>query len=310
MNLNTQADGLKQKAPAAPQRPAPPVTAPGQPESKNKIFNPGTRVIAITSGKGGVGKTNVTANLAIALAQLGKKVMVLDADLGLANMDILLGLKPTHNLSHVLSGHKTLKQIIVEGPGGIKIVPGSSGVADLANLQPAQRSRIVEAFNAYDEKVDILLIDTSAGISDNVMSFVLSADEALLVTTPEPTAITDAYAIIKLASRNKQKNSMGLLVNRARSSEEAAAIGKKLSLIARKFLEFELKNFGFLLDDSCVNQCVRKQSPFMIQNPSSAVARGIRDLARKILNIPATAPQGESGLNRFLKRITNFVSIK
>ncbi len=279
-----------------------------QPLPERSGFQTATRVITVTSGKGGVGKTNLTANLAIALARLGKKVMILDADLGLANIDILLNIRPAWNISHLLNGSKTLEEIVVEGPEGIRIVPASSGVSDLANLGPAERSRLIEAFGRYPHPVDLLLIDTSAGISDNVIHFVLAADETLLVTTPEPTSITDAYALIKVVARRGGQQPMGVVLNRAHNTEEANRLLRRLTLLSRRFLNFELTDFGFLFDDPSVPQSVRHQIPFIIDAPTGPAARGVRDLARRLLNLPMNEPLSENGLNRFLKKIATLVS--
>jgi len=241
------------------------------------------KTIAVASGKGGVGKTNVVANLAIAMKRLGRDVMILDADLGLSNIDVLLHLAPRHNIQHVLSGEKTLRDIVVNGPHGIRILPASSGVQELTRLDEFQRLRILEEFSVFDNDADILLIDTAAGISENVAFFCIAAQEIVVVTSPEPTAITDAYALIKVLFTRYQEKGFNVLVNSARSSAEAMEVFRRLSLAAEKFLNVSLNYLGFIPFDESVPKAVMGQKAFIDIYPDSPASRRIMEIASKVL---------------------------
>jgi flagellar biosynthesis protein FlhG len=240
--------------------------------------------IAIASGKGGVGKTNVAANLAIAMKKLGKNVMIVDADLGLSNIDVLLHLAPKHNIQHLLNGGMSLTDIVVEGPHGIKILPAGSGVQELTALDEFQRLKILEAFDAYDSDIDVLLIDTAAGISENVAFFCIAAQEIIIITSPEPTAITDAYALIKVLHTRYQEKEFHVLINSAKSSEEAVEVFRRLSLAAEKFLSISLDYLGYLPYDESVQNAVRAQKPFIDMYPQSVISKRITEIAGKFLN--------------------------
>ena len=191
------------------------------------------RVLAVTSGKGGVGKTNISVNLAVSLAQIGRRVMVMDADLGLANLDIMLGLHPQYNLSHVLNGQRTLEEILLTGPAGIRVVPAASGVQNMAELEPAQHAGLIRAFSELSHTMDVLIIDTAAGISDSVISFSKAAQEVLVVVCDEPASLTDAYALIKLLSREHDLFRFRIVANMAGSAQEGRELFKKLTQIGR-----------------------------------------------------------------------------
>jgi len=240
------------------------------------------RTIAITSGKGGVGKTNVVANLAIAFRRFNKEVLVFDADLGLSNIDVLLALAPKYNIKHVLSGEKRLKDIVVTGPRGIKILPASSGVQDITNLDEFQRLRLLEEFDSYDENIDILLIDTPAGISTNVAFFCVASQEIIVVTSPEPTAITDAYALIKVLFTSYQEKDFKIIVNSVRSSGEALEVFKKLSLAAERFLHISLDYLGYISFDNSIQRAVMAQRAFIEMDPNSVSSRNLMEIASKL----------------------------
>ncbi len=243
---------------------------------------PGTRVIAVTSGKGGVGKTNIVANLAYALTLLDKKVLVFDADLGLGNMDVLLGKAPRYNMSHVITGEKNIDEITVEGPGGMLILPASSGVQDMTELMPAQRIRILSALDTLMEDIDVLLLDTAAGISSNVMYFNVSAQEVIVVVTPEPTSITDAYALMKVMSLKYEEKKFNLLVNMVSGEVEAKDVCRQLSMVAKRFLDISIDYLGYIPRDSELTRCVRGQKLVREQRPSAAASRCFDTIARTL----------------------------
>lgn len=221
---------------------------------------PQPRVICVTSGKGGVGKTNIVTNLGYNLAKGGKKVLILDADLNLANVDILLGLTPRYNLHHVFMGEKTLAEVLVQGPEGLLILPASSGIMELADLTEQQRLYFLAEMSALAQKIDIMLIDTAAGINNNVIYFNLAARERIVILTPEPTSLTDAYALIKVLSGRHDVKKFRILVNLARSEKEALAVFRKLSIVADRFLDsLSLDYLGYIPYDSKLPTAVREQ---------------------------------------------------
>lgn len=239
--------------------------------------------IAVASGKGGVGKTNVVANLAIAFRRLGRRPMVFDADLGLSNIDVLLHLAPRYNIQHLLKGERSLKEIVVEGPEGILILPASSGVQELTTLNEFQRLRILEEFDSFDHTIDTLLIDTSAGISENVAFFCVAAQEIIIVTSPEPTAITDAYALIKVLSNRYQERDFDILVNSVRSEKEAVDVFKRLSVATEKFLNISINYLGFIPLDYSVQRAVREQKAFISAFPECLASKQIMEIANQLI---------------------------
>ncbi len=241
--------------------------------------------VAISSGKGGVGKSNIVANLAIALRKIGSEVMILDADLGLSNIDVLFQLAPKYNIQHVLNGEKTLIDIITEGPHGIKILPASSGIQELTALDEFQRLKILEEFDSFDNNLDILLIDTAAGISENVAFFCVAAQEIIVITAPEPTALTDAYALIKVLSTRYQERSFNVLVNSVSSPNEAEEIFRRLYMVAERFLSISLNYLGYIPYDEAVKKAVKMQKPFVDIYPTSPASKKIYELAPKLLKM-------------------------
>jgi flagellar biosynthesis protein FlhG len=242
------------------------------------------RVITVTSGKGGVGKSNVVINLAIVLSRMEKRVLVIDADLGLANVDVLLGLKNRFNLQHVLDGHMKLKDILVFGPAGIKVVPGSSGIPRIANMSSRKRQEFIMSFSELEDEADIILIDTSAGMTKNVVALALLADEVLLVTTPEPSAITDAYAMIKVLHAEKPEAKIQLIVNMANNEAQALEVAQKVAQVSRQFLNYQVNILGGLPLDPCVPRAVMQRQPWTDIYPRSTATRAIKQIAEKILN--------------------------
>lgn len=277
-------------------------------------------VIAVTSGKGGVGKSNVAVNLAIKLASAGKQVVLLDADLGLANADVLCNVDLPHNLSAVIARKKELHEVMVKVPGGFSLIGGASGLARMADLTDADRGRIVRALAELEERADIILIDTGAGISPNVLSFTRAADHVLVVTTPEPTAITDAYAVVKVLHRDAAATRLGtmtdapfdssdrrisLLVNQARSPAEARVVHDRIAKVARQFLGVSVYDAGHVLADEAVPAAVRARQPFVLASPRSPASLCIAQLAMRLEQGVIGAGAG-AGQNGFFNRMSQW----
>lgn len=267
------------------------------------------KVITVTSGKGGVGKTNITINLAIALSEMGKRVTVMDADLGLGNIDVLLGVVPKYTLVDVIYNNKNIVEVLSDGPGNIKFVAGGSGIEDLAKLDNYQIQKFLANIALLDKISDIILIDTGAGLSDSVMNFVMAADEVILVTTPEPTSITDAYAIIKAVSKRDSNKTVKLIINRAENATEANNITNKFSMVTQKFLEIKLQPLGFILQDNMVTKAVKAQQPFSISFPKSMASKQIKDISKRLLDINENfINEGRTGIKSFVSRFVNILS--
>ena len=258
------------------------------------------RVIAVTSGKGGVGKTNFTINLGLALSQRGKRVLVLDADLGMANVNVALGLPAHHNLFDVIIGKKTLRDIVVKGPAGLSVVPGGSGISELANIGEAQRNRLIEQFADLGDLADIVLVDTAAGLSRNVLAFAAAADSVIVITVPEPPAIADAYAIMKAVFRERPKADVHLVVNRIHRASEGRAVYDKLSLVVRRFLGNKLERLGAIDEDPLVSEAVRSQRPLLLAYPDAPASRAVREMVPNLF-VELRPPEG--GIVGFLKRL-------
>jgi flagellar biosynthesis protein FlhG len=247
-----------------------------------KMKNKGPKIIAVTSGKGGVGKTNVVANLSVSLSELGKKVVVLDADFGLANLDVLLGLTPRFHLGHVLFGNKSLTEIMVQGPKGIRIIPASSGLQRMSELTAAQRNHLVESFADLDSDTDYFIIDTAAGISRNVIHFLLSAQEVLVVSAPEPTAIVDAYAVIKIILAEDPDKQIQVLINSVDQAGDAHEVFCQINSVVKRFLNREIDYLGHIERDAHVPQAVRSQMLVTHRFPNAPASRCFRELARRV----------------------------
>lgn len=263
--------------------------------TKNK-----TRIIAITSGKGGVGKTNIAVNMAIAYAQLGKKVILIDGDLGMANVNVLLNIVPKFNLMHVISNKKTMKEIILDTEFGIKFIAGANGFSKIANLSVEELERFAKQFATLGN-ADIIIIDTGAGIANNVLQFVAAADEVYVVTTPEPTAITDAYGIIKIITTEitDRPVNLKLLVNRVHSADEGKRISERIITIVGQFLGYKVDYIGFVYEDPIVQASVIRQKPFIIVNPT---AKPVVCLKHIVGRIEKTETIGNEGVASFLKK--------
>ncbi|MGH2366510.1 MAG: MinD/ParA family protein [Chloroflexota bacterium] len=261
-----------------------------------------TRVIAISSGKGGVGKTNVVVNLGLAIAHQNRQVLILDADLGLANIDVVMGISPRFNLQHVIAGQKSIREIVVPAQDGVQVISGGSGLADLANLSDAQREGLIGGLAELEGLADVLLVDTGAGIGPNVLQFILAAQELIIVTTPEPTAITDAYSLIKVVSRLSTDVALKLLVNQVRTAGEAEEITNKIVTVAKRFLHLDISSYGSLPYDADVLKAVRSQKPVVVAYPNSLAAHAFQALAARVWNEDPPI-QNKPGLLNFFRRI-------
>ncbi len=263
------------------------------------------RVICVTSGKGGVGKTNVTVNLALALSLQNQSVMLLDADLGLANVDVILGLHPLYNLSHVIDQERTLEEIILAGPNGIRIIPASSGIKRMAELSPEENAGLVNAFSDLNDSLDIMLIDSAAGISDSVVTFCRAAHEVVVVVCDEPASITDAYAMIKLLSQDYDVDRFHILANRVTTAQEGRDLFTKLVKVSDRFLDVTLNFFGSIPEDPQLRKAVQAQRAVVEVFPGSRSAEAFHRLAAQVIGrwpMPRTA----SGyLQFFIERLIN-----
>ncbi|WP_174575401.1 P-loop NTPase [Thiosocius teredinicola] len=265
------------------------------------------RAIAVTGGKGGVGKTNVSVNLGVAAAEIGKKVMLLDADLGLANIDVVLGLHPQHDLSHVMRGECSLEDVLVEGPNGMKVIPGASGVQSLAELSPAEHTGLIRAFSELAADTELLIVDTAAGISDTVLSFSRASHEIVVVVCDEPASITDAYAIIKLLNRDYGHQRFRILANMIRSAQEGRELYTKMCRVTDRYLDVTLSFMGAIPFDESVRKAVRAQKPVVQAFPRSKAAQVFRSLAKKIETWPQ--PSGANGqVQFFVERLIKYSS--
>lgn len=266
-----------------------------------------SRIIVVTSGKGGVGKTNIAVNLALALRQLEYRVALIDVDLGLANVDIVLGINPAYNLSHVFRGEKTLQDIIVEGPLGLKLLAGGSGITELANLNGWRLDTFIKSLEELNREFDFVILDTGAGIHQNVLSFVLATSEVLMVTTPEPTAITDAYGLIKVIYHRNPRAQISLVVNMARNPGEAEAVAEKLNSVLREYVRREVEYIGYLLYEQQVNKAVAEQLPVLLVYPSSMASRSIKRIANVLAG--ETPKDTAVGIKGFFSRVYDFFQV-
>ena len=265
------------------------------------------RAIAVTGGKGGVGKTNVSVNLGVAAAEMGQQVLLLDADLGLANIDVVLGLHPQYDLSHVMRGERTLEEVLIEGPSGLQVIPGASGVQALAELSPAEHTGLIRAFSEVACDTDLLIVDTAAGISDTVLSFSRAAHEIVVVVCDEPASITDAYAIIKLLNRDHGHRRFRILANMVRSAQEGRELYKKMCRVTDRYLDVTLGFMGAVPFDDSLRKAVRTQRPVVQAFPRSRVAQVFRNLAKKIETWPQ--PSGANGqVQFFVERLIKYSS--
>ncbi len=255
----------------------------------NNTVKPSARVITVTSGKGGVGKSSISLNLAMSMSKMGKKVILLDADFGLANIEVMLGTRPKANLSDLMFRGKDIKDIIIDGPEGIKFISGGSGIQELAKMTKEQCLYLTKKLAELDDLADIIIIDTGAGISDSVLEFVASSNEVLLVATPEPTSITDAYALLKALNRksefSKSSTVIKMVANRVHSENEGKnVLYENMKNVVGRFLNISLEYLGSIPDDKELQRAVMRQIPIVVSAPDSPAARAITEMAKVLLN--------------------------
>jgi len=261
------------------------------------------RVIAVTSGKGGVGKTNIVGNMAVCLSQMGKRVVIIDADVGLANMDIIFNLRPEYDIRHVIRSQKTLNQVMVESGHGIKILPGGSGFSDLTQLNEGEKLNLLSEFETLSDQADIILVDTGAGISSNVLYFNCACDECIVIATREPTSITDAYAMMKVMSREYGTKYFKLIVNMVDSDDDAKKVYASLSAALDKFLKnVVLEYLGPIPFDRQLQMAVRNRELVMDKSPDSSSAGAIKDIAIRLAN-QALRTNSNGNLTFFMNRV-------
>lgn len=276
---------------------------------ENIFLTRNARVITITSGKGGVGKTNLTVNLALSMIQAGLRVVVLDADFGLANIEVVLGTIPKYTLLDVIKNRKNLLEIISQGPNNIRFISGGSGVEELARLTIEDLRNFIKNINLLDRLFDVILVDTGAGVSENVLNMVIAADDVIVVTTPEPTSVTDAYALIKMISGRDSKKHVKILVNRADSESEALQVYGKLRDVTERFIGMKLESLGYLSQDDSVKKAVKIQQPFLLSFPKSQISKQIKEISKKM--VPEQNIENyiqSAGAKNFIKKFVKFMS--
>ncbi|MDR0324704.1 MAG: MinD/ParA family protein [Oscillospiraceae bacterium] len=261
----------------------------------------GARVLCVTSGKGGVGKTSISVNLGISLAKKGLRVLLVDADFGLSNIDVMLGVSPPYDLSYVLRGQKRIRDVLAEGPGGVMFVSGGSGMNELLNMSEIQLAAIIDNLLLLEDTADVIIFDTGAGVNPLIMRMVRASAETVIVTTPEPTAIMDAYALVKSITKYSPECELRLIINRAESVSEAEMTLQKFMSVVRLYQKVEIDRLGYVLNDPAVSRGVRIQQPFVLSYPRSAATRNIEAIAWNLLDRKPESP--ENGLQAFLAKV-------
>lgn len=274
-------------------------------QNQKEVTN--ARVIAVTSGKGGVGKSSVSINLAIQFTKMGKKVIILDADFGLANIEVMFGVIPQYNLSDMMFKGKELKDIIMDGPEGVKFISGGSGIAKLVNLDKEQVKRLVSKLSDLENMADVIIIDTGAGISPSVMEFLVASPETILVTTPEPTSITDSYALLKALAMHenfrKGEANIKMIANRVNSESEARNLYEKLNMVVTKFLNVNIQYLGCVPQDNNIVKAVMRQQPVSLIYPSAVSTKHFEDIASRIIAGEMDVPVYRRGIRGYLKSV-------
>lgn len=271
-----------------------------------------TRVIVVSSGKGGVGKSTIALNISLTLCSIGKKVVLMDADMGMANIDIMLGIVPKYNIYHIIQGKKSIKDIIIQGPGGLKIIPGGSGIYELANLSQNMLQRLLVELGRLDGEYDYMIIDTGAGISQHVIAFLLAADDVIIITTPEPTSLTDAYGIVKTVSQKQPfQGNLFLIVNRVKNDAEGILVAEKFKLVCDKFLTCNIKVLGNVVNEPLIAEGIRRQQVFIQNYPKSAAAKNFQSIVNKLVENNSVnntdTPKPVDGIKKFFKKITSYI---
>lgn len=276
-------------------------------QARTTVSNINSRVITVTSGKGGVGKTNFAVNLALSFQKRGLKVVILDADFGLANIDVLMGIVPKYNLTHVFNGEKTFADVVSTGPMGIQFISGGSGLRELANISGDQLNHLMEGFLYLDTISDVILIDTGAGISDSVINFIKASNETIVITTPEPTSITDAYAVIKnsMITESGVQPTYQVVINRTDEPREGSEVFEKLAKVSGRFLSVKLDYLGDIPYDHNLTKAVKRQEPVVISYPNSDAAKAIDNICAKLLNTKQESNTSGDGMKTFMKRLIN-----
>jgi flagellar biosynthesis protein FlhG len=285
--VNDQAQGLRQMRQNPKNYPNVDFSRAASSKGINEQTKNAVKVIAVASGKGGVGKTNVSVNLGVALQNMGLRVVLMDADMALANVDIMLGLQSKYNLAHVLDGRKTIKEVMIEGPSGLKVIPASSGIQKMAQLSVTENSGIINAFTELEGDMDVLIVDTAAGIADSVVNFCRAAQEVLVVVTDEPASITDAYALIKVLNRDYEVMHFRIVANLAKSARQGQILFQKLQAVATQFLDVNLEYLGSVPYDTQLKEAVQKQVPITLYRPNSSSARSFVLMAKQLQDLPA-----------------------
>ena len=260
------------------------------------------RVISITSGKGGVGKTNIASALSVEFSRMGLRVLIIDTDLGLANLDIVLGIQPRFSLLHVVEGKQRLNDVIVNYSDYIDLIPAGSGISEIHTLSPEQRLILVNEIDNLEKEYDILILDTGAGISPNVLYFNSTSQELIIVVTPEPTSVADAYAMIKLLYLNRGIVRFQLLMNQVKSRQEAMDLFRGISLVTERFLKLSLSYLGHVVTDDHIRRAVMKREPFPLCYPNAPASRCVAEIAKRLHTNPPP-PELNGGLKFFLRRI-------
>lgn len=266
--------------------------------------NTGSKIITITSGKGGVGKSNFVVNLAIALQNKGKRVLIFDADLGMGNDDVLMGLYPKYNIFDIIYTDLEIKDIIIEGTNGVSLIPAGSALIKAQELEEEERKLFLSKLETLDE-YDYILMDTGAGVNRDVLSFIAASEELIVITTPEPTSLTDGYSLIKATDHYKLKNKAKIIVNKAFTKEEGQETYNKFDRAVSRFLKIEIEYLGCILEDKKLVQSVRQQKPFMVLYPNCDAAKGIEDISLKLVGQEISSSNGAKGL---FKRLFNIFS--
>lgn len=262
-----------------------------------------TRIVTVTSGKGGVGKSNFSLNFALGLIELGKKVVILDVDLGLANIEVLMGVSPKSYLLDMVEQDKSVWDVLEKGPKGLEFISGGTGFSHLLELNEMQLNRFLTKMSALNGYADFVIIDTGAGLTKQSLSFIMAADDVILVTTPEPTSITDAYAVVKLVHATEPNIRFKMVVNRVGNPREGKLAFDKLALVSKKFLNLEISSLGYVLDDNHVPRAVKQQTPFYLAYPGALATLGIKDLVHSYLDGTHKSIYVPQGIKGFLKRM-------